>query len=53
MLRNMGLNFLNITVDTAKSRSNFSTFSQKSGGKFAMSIHFFIFLKNSNRLQNH
>ena len=53
IVKKMGSNFLNITVDTAKFLSNRSTLSRKSLGKFAISSHFFIFLKNSNRLQHH
>ena len=51
MSTNIGSNFLKITVDTAKLRSSFSTLSLNSCGKLAISDHFFIFLKNSIKLE--
>ena len=53
MSRNIGSNFLNVTIDTAKFRSSRSILSRNSCGKLAMSAHFFIFLKNSMRLKHH
>ena len=48
----IGLYFLNITVDTENFLSSLSTLDLKDSGRFAMSAHFFILLKNWMRLQN-
>lgn len=51
MSRNIGSNFLNITVETAKFLSNLSTLSRNSCERLAMSAHFFILLKNWIKLR--
>lgn len=51
MSKNIGSNFLNITVETAKFLSNLSTLSRNSCDRLAMSDHFFILLKNCIRLK--
>lgn len=52
MSRNIGSNFLKMTVETAKFLSNLSIFSLKSLRRLAISDHFFILLKNCIRLKN-
>ena len=51
MSRNMGSNFLYITVETAKFLSSLSTLSRNSWERLAMSDHFFILLKNWIKLK--
>lgn len=50
--RKIGSNFLKITVDTLKLRSNLSTLSLISFGRLAISAHFFILLKNCTKLKS-
>ena len=52
MSRNIGSNFLKMTVETEKFLSNRSIFSLKSLRRLAISDHFFILLKNCIKLKN-